>query len=169
VSLPERAVRAYLQEPDEMPAALRYAERCGLHPSYDQEQLRLLVPLTGPGSPQPDGASPDEDYLLEGRFDDYRVLPPVWHFLDPRTQADVGIAGYPTPIGPSVLHGQGLICAHFSRKAYSEHGGPHANWHGPPAWQWPVEGTQAFTISDMLARLIWETQVNSQGRMAPLP
>lgn len=69
----------------------------------------------------------------------------------------------------SVLHGQGLICAHFSRMAYAEHGGPHANWNGMAAWQQPVEGTIALHVAAMLARLIWEVRYNSAGRMMALP
>ena len=68
-----------------------------------------------------------------------------------------------------MLHGQGLVCAHFSRMAYAEHGGPHGNWNGTAAWQQPVEGTVAMNVSAMLARLIWEVRYNSAGRMGDLP
>lgn len=177
--LPEGTVRAYIAQPSELPAALSEARGCGLTPAWDENNLVLHVPLLGPPSPSA-GEPPlnigditakmwTEEYLLEGVFDDYRALPPIWRFLDPRTRDDIGPAAYPAPRGPSVLHPHGLVCAHFSRNAYAEHGGPHGNWNGPSAWQTPVEGTQALTISAMLARLTWEVRYNSVGRMAELP
>lgn len=174
-SLPSAAVRAYVMQPDEIPAALAHARQCKLAPSWNKETLVLRVPICGPGGgdPRPLGditpADSVEPYLVEAIFDDYRVLPPWWRFLDPRTHEDIGIAAYPKALGPSVLHPGGLVCAHFSRMAYADHGGPHGNWGGPRSWQTRVEGTEALTASDMLARLIWEIRYNSVGRLAPLP
>jgi hypothetical protein len=178
-NLPAATVRTYLAQPGEIPAALSDARGCGLGPDWDEADLVLRVPLLGPAAPGPGEAPVEvadttdemwtEPYLLEGIFDDYRTLPPIWRFLDPRTGDDIGPAAYPAPRGPSVLHPQGLVCAHFSRLAYADHGGPHGNWGGSQAWQTPVEGTQALTISAMLARLIWEVRYNSRGRIAPLP
>jgi hypothetical protein len=171
--------RAYLSRPGELPDALDEARRCGLCPEWEPSLLTLRVALHGPPAPPPgepsltvgaaDPSTWTEPYLLEGVFDDYRALPPTWRFLDPRDGRDIGPAAYPQPLGPSVLHGQGLICAHFSRMAYSEHGGPHANWNGPAAWQQPIEGTVAMHAAAMLARLIWEVRYNSAGRMTALP
>lgn len=177
--LPAQTVRAYLEKPGEILAALNEARSCGLKPTWNKDELVLRVPLHGPPAPaigergpEPVEITPEmwtEPYLIEGVFDDYRTVPPIWRFLDPRTTADIGPPAYPQPRGNSVLHPQGLVCAHFSRLAYSDHGGPHGNWTGPHSWQLPVEGTQAMTISAMLARLVWEVRFNSLGRMAPLP
>jgi hypothetical protein len=177
--LPDEVVRAYLAEPAEIPAALAYARSCGLQPEWDEDALVLRIALRGlpaaAGDEQPIAPRDimaelwTEPYLLEGVFDDYRVLPPLWRFLDPRTGAGIGVPAYPSPRGTSVLHGNGLICAHFSRLAYAEYNGPHGNWNGARSWQTRVEGTEAMTVSDMLARLIWEVRYNSVGRMAALP
>jgi hypothetical protein len=177
--VPAHVTRAYLQQPGELPAALIEARRCGLEPAWDPDGLRLRVTIEGPPAPRPGepplspgAAEPamwTEPYLLEGVFDDYRTLPPIWRFLHPRNGNDVGPAAYPRPLGPSVLHPQGLVCAHFSRMAYAEHGGPHGNWNGTVAWQQPVEGTVAMHMAAMLARLTWEVRYNSAGRMMELP
>lgn len=169
MSLPEAAVRAYLAQPEEIPAALAHARGLGLEPIWSGDALNLRLRLEGPSTAPSAAAVSEEEYLIEGRFDQYRVLPPIWKFLDPRTGQDIGPAAYPQPLGNSVVHPAGLICAHWSRLAYAQHGGPHGNWGGPESWQTRVEGTEALTISDMLARLIWEVQYNTRGRMAPLP
>jgi hypothetical protein len=176
--LSDEVVRAYLSAPGEMPAAIAYARSCGLEPEWDEHALVLRLPLLGVPAPsgeeRPIAVSDikaehlTEPFLLEGVFDDYRVLPPIWRFLDHRNGNNIGTAAYPQPRGASVLHGQGLICAHFSRMAYKEYDGPHENWNGVQAWENRVEGTEALTVSDMVARLIWETRYNSQGRMSPL-
>jgi hypothetical protein len=177
--VPAQVTRAYLEQPGELHAALTEARESGLQPVWEPSRLRLRLALKGPPAPAP-GDAPlaagaaepsiwSEPYLLEGLFDDYRTLPPVWRFLDPRDGQDVGPAGYPRPLGASVLHSQGLVCAHFSRLAYAEHGGPHGNWNSTEAWQQPVEGTVAMHMAAMLARLIWEVRYNSAGRMADLP
>lgn len=170
---------AYLSQPGELPAALSEARSSGLDPEWHSDRLCLRIALEGPAQPSPDqptltagGAEPfmwTEPYLLEGIFDGYRTLPPIWRFLDPRDGREIGPAAYPQPLGPSVLHTHGLVCAHFSRMAYAEHGGPHGNWNGTEAWQQPVEGTVAMNVSAMLARLIWEVRYNSAGRMTDLP
>jgi hypothetical protein len=177
--VPANATKAYLEQPGELLAAMSEARRSGLEPVWDPNELCLRMAIKGPPAPAPGepplvagAAEPSmwtEPYLLEGVFDDYRTLPPIWRFLDPRDGRDVGTAAYPQPLGPSVFHTQGLICAHFNRMAYAENGGPHGNWNGTTAWQQPVEGTIAMHVAAMLARLIWEVRYNSAGRMAELP
>lgn len=147
-----------------MPAALTWAARRGLDLRYESESLTASLRLVGPPAAE---AQPGEAYLLTGCFERYRLLPPIWKFVHPTTGADIGLAAYPRPVDASVLHGQGLICAHWSRLAYSEHGGPHGNWGGPSSWQRPVEGTVALTIPDMVDRLVREVNW-SRGRMAVL-
>jgi len=161
---PHRLARAFVEAADEMPAALAWAARRGHDLRYDPELLAASLKLDGPG---PLTHDPAEPYLITASFAEYRTFPPIWKFVDPHSGNDIGRAAYPKPGGPSVLHGQGLVCAHWSRMAYSVHGGPHANWGGPAAWQQPVEGTVALTIPDMLARLVHEVH-ESRGRMSPL-
>jgi hypothetical protein len=151
--------RAFVEADEEMPAALAWARNKGLDLRYDADALTVSLALTGP---------PDEPYLITGDFERYRLLPPTWRFVDPRTGEVIGTAAYPQPQHASVLHPNGLICAHWSRLAYSEHNGPHADWGATTTWQQPKAGTVALTIPDMLARLVWEVRV-SNGRMAPLP
>lgn len=161
---PHVLARAFVEADDEMPAAMAWAARRGLQLVYDPVELTVSLALRGPA----DADGEVEAYLLHGSFDGYRLLPPIWKFMHPITGADVGLCAYPRPTGASVLHSGGLICAHWSRMAYSQHGGPHGNWGAPTAWQQPVEGTVALTIPDMLDRLGREVQ-DSRGRMAVLP
>lgn len=164
--IPPQATRSRLAADDEIPAARKLAVRRGLELDYQEHELSLTVRLQGPGA---DPSAPPEPYLVLASFEDYPVLPPAWRFVDPRTGADVGPGAYPRPTGPSVLHPNGLICAHWNRLAYSDVGGPHGDWGGLANWQNPPAGTSvAFTVPDMLARIIREVAA-SAGRMAPLP
>lgn len=156
----------YLLEPSEIPAAIAWATEHRLEHEWDPEQLSFSLRLEGRGE---DGAV--EPYLLRGEFDDYRVLPPSWRFLDPRTGDEIGKGAYPLGNWPrgSVLHGNGLICATWSRDAYKERGGPHTDWEDTTQWQVIArQHAQADTIPDMLARLHSEVK-RSERRMAPLP
>lgn len=157
--------RSFVEAPTEMLAALGWAARAGLDLGYDSGSLTAHVAITGPASAENE---PDEAYLITADFDQYRLLPPIWKFVHPHTRQEIGLAAYPRPVGPSVFHSQGLICAHWSRMAYAEHGGPHGDWGGASAWQQPRTGTVALTIPDMLDRLVREVGW-SRGRMAPLP
>jgi hypothetical protein len=165
--LPTEVVKAYIEE--ELPGARAWAERSELELSYDPERLALRLPLQGPG---PEGP---ERYLLEGRFDDYRALPPIWQFLHPDSGEEIGAAAFPAapaaPLGGSSIllsHGPrgGVICAHFSRWAFGE-GAPHTDWQ-TANWQNIGDGkVLALTIGDMVVRIAIEVGC-SPGRMAPL-
>lgn len=157
-------VLAYLEQ--EIPAAMAWATEKGLTPDWNPDDLSFSLRLQGRGE-----NDTVEDYLLVGTFDDYRVEPPTWRFLDPRTGENIGPAAYPAGAWPggSVFHSHGLICAAWSRDAYGDRGGPHANWGAATQWQTVArEYVQADTIADMLARIYAELQVSS-GRMQPLP
>jgi hypothetical protein len=85
--------------------------------------------------------------------------------------AQIGVAAYPAGVWPngSIFHSNGLICATWSRDAYGDRGGPHANWGAATQWQTVApESVQAATIADMLARIYYELQL-SPHRMQPLP
>jgi len=162
---PHLIARGFVEASGEMPAAIKLAARRGLDLCYDRRELTASLALSGPPA-APDGG--EEPYLIIASFDDYPLLPPIWQFVDPKTGRDIGLPGYPRPVGASVFHGNALVCAHWSRKAYQEEGGPHGNWGGVRNWQNPVEGSVALTIPDMLDRLIREVG-SSRGRMGPLP
>lgn len=158
-------VLAYLAE--EIPAAIDCVTRKGLQPDWNPDTLTFSLRLQGRG--ENDSV---EDYLLIGTFDDYRVEPPTWRFLDPRTGASIGAAAYPAGSwlnGGSVFHPNGLICATWSRDAYGDRDGPHADWGAATQWQTVGrEHSQADTIPDMLARIYAELKL-SPHRMQPLP
>lgn len=158
-------VLAYLDQ--EIPAAIAWAKEKGLTPEWNPDNLSFSLRLQGRGE-----NDTVENYLLVGTFDDYRVEPPTWRFLDPRTGDNIGPAAYPAGAwqnGGSVFHGNGLICASWSRDAYQDRGGPHADWGAATQWQTVARETaQADTIPDMLARTYAELQL-SPRRMQPLP
>jgi hypothetical protein len=158
--------RAYLDEPDEIAAACSYAKRHDLEWTYDRAALTGEVRLRGPATP--DGQH--EDYLVLVEFEDYRVIPPLWRFVDPRTKAVIGPAAYPLAYPPgrtTVLHTNGVLCAPWNRGAYKAHGGPHDGWN-LQNWQTITEYTVAHTVPDMIDRIYRET-LASRGRMQPLP
>lgn len=163
--LDRNVVRGYLAADDELPAAVAWAEVHALEHSWNESELTFELRLTGGGDP-----NTAEAYLLQGGFDDYRVLPPAWRFLDPRDAADIGPPAYPQAgafPGGSVLQTTGMICAPWNRLAYAS--GPHPEWGDAAAWQTIArEYTQADRIPDMLARLLAEVKL-SPGRQAPLP
>jgi hypothetical protein len=157
-------VLAYLDQ--EVPAAIAWATNKGLQSEWKRDDLSFSLRLKGRG--ENDTVEP---YLLVGTFDDYRVEPPTWRFLDPRDGAQIGVAAYPAGVWPngSIFHSNGLICATWSRDAYGDRGGPHANWGAATQWQTVApESVQAATIADMLARIYYELQL-SPHRMQPLP
>jgi hypothetical protein len=164
--LPKATVRATLAQDSEIPAARAWARRRGLDLAYDEEALTLRIALEGP--PANEG-SEREVYLVTAELEDYDVLPPIWRFVDLRNGAVIGPPAYPQPNGASVLHSNGLVCAPWSRLAYSSEGGPHGDWGAPTGWKTAAPGSsRALTIPDMLDRIAREVG-RSRGRMAQLP
>lgn len=121
-------------------------------------------PRHGGLGPRREGRSPGRPVRLFAEVDGYPALPPAWRFVDPDT-------GEPTAATTpnrgdrngqsSIIFGVGVICAHFSRTAYT--GGPnppHSDW---PLSQWAdvTGGVQAHTLAEMLAviddHLQWST------------
>lgn len=164
--LPRAVTRAILEQPEHLPAALAWARRLGLELRFDEEELALELNLTGPGATT---EAPPEPYRISGLLEDFDVLPIIWRYVDPRSGANIGVAAYPRPTGSSVLHGNGLICAPWSRLAYAVEGGIHSDWQDLTDWKTPRPPyTFAPTIADQLDRLYRETRA-STGRMAALP
>ena len=156
---------------EEIAGALRWAQHYKLVPAWDESSLLLTVRLEG----QADQFGVREPYLLTGRFDDYRVIPPAWKFADPRTGNDIGLSAFPaagTFPGGSVLHPNGIICAPWNRLAFKTSENPngvHDNWGDLSGWEGlEPTYTQARTIPEMLARLRLEVGL-SPLRLAPLP
>lgn len=101
---------------------------------------------------------------LVGEFQDYPALPPIWRFGRRRAPR----SGWPLPgAGPNSSifiesSGRPIICAHFSRDAYQEQGGPHGDWGGITAWRNVHVGIRAVRVADMLAA-IWYHMSLSPG------
>ena len=147
---------------EELPLAQAWASRNGWQLSFDQETLTLDAHGVHPAD--------RNSLLLTAEFDGYRALPPAWRFVDPETREATARAT-PTrdPVAgkrASVIHGVGVICAHFSRTAYAEYrpGAPHGNWT-LSAWDQVGEGVQAHSVAEMLA-VIGHHLSYSKGRLA---
>ncbi len=166
--LTRSVVLAHLMADQEIPGALRWAKHHKIEHTWDEDPLLLTVRLRG----HADESGHVEEYLVAGVFDDYRVIPPAWRFLDPRNATDVGQGAFPAPgaFGPgSVLHTNGVICAPWNRLAYANETGLHNNWTDLTKWEsLEPNNTQARTIPDMLARIRAEVAL-SPRRLAPLP
>lgn len=159
--------RAFFEQ--ELPAAILVAaKKHGVVIEHDIDELVIRFFVDGPGA---NGTL--ERYLVSAAFDGYRQVPPDWQFLHPVTEQAVGVSAYPAPAPgvTSIFHGNGLVCAPWSRRAYGgEFQGPHAgDWGAPSNWQVPrPQVTQADTMADMVDRLITEIRRRTRGRMAPL-
>lgn len=106
--------------------------------------------------------------IARGVFNGYRALPPIWLFVDPES-GQMALPAWPSP-GPvqgqaSIFHSFGVVCAHWSRKAYQELGGPHPNWGALTNWTQVREGVHAENLGEMLAAIDLYLQA-SPGRMA---
>jgi hypothetical protein len=152
----------------ELPAAAAWADRHGLRFESDEEALAIWLGLTGPGA-EP-GTS--VEYLLRGRFDNYRAIAPEWLFVDSATREEIGEAAFPNPtgqgaFGPSLfIRGPSgpLICAHFNRLAYSVNGGVHTDWGETTSWLTRRPGqTYATEIGSMMDR-IYREMPHTSGR-----
>ena len=114
----------------------------------------------------------DEMFYLQGVFENYKELPPVWDWRDESWSTNEGRHLSPrpehTPFGASMFlqHGsKGIICAPFNRMAYGTLDGPHSDW-GNPA-QWMTAGPDyvyAVTIGDMLQSIVRDFKF-TRGRM----
>lgn len=145
---------------EELVVAERWAQAHNWQISLDRQRLVLDVLALHPVDRQP--------LLLTAEVDAYRALPPAWRFVDPVSREATPAATPsrdPLPNGKSsVIYGVGVICAHFSRTAYSEYqsGGPH-NW-SLTTWDHVTEGVQAHTIAEMLAVIHYHLSY-SKGRL----
>ncbi len=103
-----------------------------------------------------------EKFYLQGNFDDYKELPPIWEWRDEGWSTTDGLYLSPgprdTPFGSSMFlrhKNRGIICAPFNRLAYGTHDGPHSNWGDPAQWMTAGPGyVSAMTIGDMLQSIL---------------
>lgn len=166
--LPLSVVQAAIEE--QLPSVRAWIERQAYEFEFDDQSLELRVRMT---------ASNGEEYLLRGELLDFPTLPPIWRFLDPRDGSEIGRASYPAtpepyPYGSPLIIDAGkdgaVICAHFSRLAYGEVGGPHGDWGAIANWQSPAPNQYVFAVAlaDQLSRIALDVRI-SNGRRAPLP
>ena len=112
----------------------------------------------------------EERYFLQGRFDRYKELPPVWDWRDESWIESSHPNLSPKPVsticGPSMFlrhecQGivQAIICAPFNRLAFGTEGGPHDDWGNPAQWTTPrPPWVYAVTIGDMLQAILRDFQ-----------
>jgi len=156
--VPEAVTRAVLAE--EFPPAEAWAARHGWELSANLDGLRLQARTVHPLDGEP--------LLIIATFDGYRAVPPAWKLVDPETGETTNHSfPQPGPVGPglsSIFHGSLVICAPWNLLAYSDHGGPHANWNGPSNWLNVNEGNRAVNIAEMLSTINVHLRT-SPGRM----
>jgi hypothetical protein len=131
----------------ELPALIGYAQRHDWKLDWDPVDLSIRADSKHPANSEP--------LRLHVALDGYPALPPIWRFVEPG-QVGVVLGKFPSagslPGGAgSIFHGSRLICAPFNRFAYSDHGGPHSDWHGPAQWREVRGHVRAVTLTDMLA------------------
>lgn len=144
--VPAEVTRAILAE--ELVPARAWGQRKCWAITDDPAALTVTVQMAHPAD--------HAQLMLRGEFDGYRALPPLWRFVDPATAEPTKAA---TPAAgtahgqASIFHPEGFICAHWSRAAYAEGGGPHGNWGAASGWATVGEGAQAHVVSEMLAAI----------------
>lgn len=114
-----------------------------------------------------------EVFYLEGDFNGYRELPPLFTFSSEPWNRSNQRRDYPKPLavnpfgGSSIFHPQPCICANFSRGAYQSHGGPHQDWGGPEHWLEAAAGgpyVRAYDVATMVT-VIYTRFVYTCGRL----
>lgn len=133
----------------EFPSAASWAGRHAWTLDLDPAVLKVTVRLT-----HPNGTA----LVLVGEFDDYPMLAPAWRFVDETGASPT--SAWPAPrnvpeLSSMFINGSRgpVICAHFNRLAYGEHGGPHGDWGAVARWREIDTGIQAATLGDMLSAI----------------
>jgi hypothetical protein len=149
----------------EFEGACSWAERHGVRVEWLPENLIVQGALVQPET--------NTTFFLRGSFGDYRALPPEWTFTDDKWQTAGRPVDFPrsvqTRFGASIfiMHNQtAVICVPFNRLAYTDQGGPHGDWGGPPNWlNAGLSQIHAETIGDML-QAIHRDFIQTRERMA---
>ena len=139
----------------ELPGAIEWAKRHGISVTSllpDALILRVVLVQT----------TTKDEYFLQGSFDQYKELPPVWEWQDESWTESSSPRLSPerrdTPFGASMFlphRNEAIICAPFNRLAFDSHGGPHRDWGDPAQWRTPRDRwVHAVTIGDMLQAIV---------------
>ena len=147
--LPERVVDAAIES--ELKGTMAWAVRHGVDVTTLIPTERILRIVLVQEKSQ-------ERFFLQGQFDQYKALPPVWDWRDANWSDSGGLSLSPkavnTPFGSSMFivhNGKAVICAPFNRLAFGTYAGPHTNWGDPAQWMTAGHGyVHAVTIGDML-------------------
>ena len=113
--------------------------RWGVIPDY--ERLTVVVTMYSHNG---------DLFVLEARCNDYKLMPPIFEFIDSDTGERGTRHAYPKT-NNSLFHDSGpCICAPFNRKAYKEfvETGPHGNW-GYGDWQTSTDQGQWSNFSKL--------------------
>jgi hypothetical protein len=133
----------------ELTAMRAYAARHDWTVTWLEDSLTLVVNGRHPADNSP--------IRLQAEVTNYRLVPPAWSVIapDPNSPGKNRFpASGPMPGGASsIFHSSGVICAPFSRLAFHQHGGPHADWNGPTAWLDVRGKVRATTLAEMLAQI----------------
>ena len=161
--LPDRVTAAALASELEVACAWAEREQVQLDCSLPEKLLRAV--LVRDDSP--------ERFYLQGRFDGYKALPPIWEWCD-ANWANAGDRrlspnAVPTSHGSSMFldhRGTAVICAPFNRLAYAANDGPHRDWGELTHWMTVRRGVvYAVEVGDMLHTIARDFRYTS-GRMA---
>lgn len=159
--LPNEIVDATLEA--ELPGTLEWARRHKVFVECLLPAERILrVVLIQPSSAK--------RFFLQGRFDRYKELPPVWDWRDeswtesghpalgPKPESTVcGSSMFLSHNNDGVV--QAIICAPFNRLAFKTEGGPHNDWGNPSQWMTPHPPcVYATTIGDMVQAIYRDFQ-----------
>ena len=161
--LPDRVTAAALAS--EIEAAREWArrEQVQLDCSLPEKLLRAVFVR--------DDSS--EHFYLQGRFDGYKALPPIWEWCDVNWSnagnRRLSPKAAQTSHGSSMFldhGGTAIICTPFNRLAYVSNDGPHSDWGELTHWMTARRGVvYAVTIGDMLHTIARDFRYTS-GRMA---
>ena len=134
----------------ELEAARAWAERQGVQLDCDLPSKLVRAVLIQQDS--------GHHFFLQGQFDGYKAIPPVWQWCDSSWSEPGKHRWSPepaeTPYGSSMFistGGTAVICAPFNRLAYRVQGGPHGDWGELIHWMTAGQGyVRSVTIADML-------------------
>lgn len=131
----------------ELPSIVQYATALGVevdHTACDSDSPVVFITFRN---------QLDARFTAEFDFGGYPDVPPNIEFVDRAS----GVRGAPQ-LYPNCFHGMPCVCAKYNRKAYSDCGGPHADWRQKD-WQDPTNNSGvpvdsvAMILSDMHAKI----------------
>ena len=138
---------------EELADAAQFAESAGLKIDYaelSEQNLRFYVTFHNRAG---------TEFYAEFDCRDYPLYPPTIEFTDEKRLQRGSHELY-----PNGFHTTPCVCARYSRKSYSERGGPHGDWrlvdwHLATPGGGPID-TLAMMLSDLHTKIL-----ESTGRM----